>query len=92
MDEPVSADVLTAVAHPLRLAALSALEAGDRTPGDLAAALGVREPELMEHLDALDAAGLVSIASGTGLIHVRSGGWSAIAAQLARLQRDSRDG
>jgi DNA-binding transcriptional ArsR family regulator len=90
VDEPVSEEVLNALAHPLRLAALVALEGHDRTPTDLAAALGVREPVLMEHLHQLDTAGLVTIAFDTGLIHARIGGWSAIAAQMERLQEGSR--
>jgi DNA-binding transcriptional ArsR family regulator len=90
--EPVSEELLNALAHPLRLAALVALEGCDRTPADLAADLGVREPVLMEHLHQLDTAGLVTVASDTGLIHARAGGWSAIASQMLRLQEDSRDG
>jgi DNA-binding transcriptional ArsR family regulator len=88
--EPVSEELLNALAHPLRLAALVALEGRDRTPADLAADLGVREPVLMEHLHQLDTAGLVAVASDTGLIHARTGGWSAIEAQMLRLQEISR--
>jgi DNA-binding transcriptional ArsR family regulator len=90
VDEPVSEEVLTALAHPLRVAALVALEGRDRTPADLAEALGVREPVLMEHLHQLDTAGLVTVAYDTGLIHARTGGWSAIAAQMRRLQEGSQ--
>jgi len=91
VDEPLSAEVLHALAHPLRLAALVALEAGKREPADLAAALGVAEPELMEHLHVLDAAGLVTIDYDTGAVAARSPGWAAIAQRLAALQRDSKD-
>lgn len=90
MDEPLSAEVLHALAHPLRLAALVAVEDRDRAPDELASALDVREPELMEHLHVLDAAGLVVIDSDTGQVRARSAGWSTVAARLARLQEGSR--
>jgi DNA-binding transcriptional ArsR family regulator len=90
VDEPLTAEVLHALAHPLRLAALVALEDRDQAPGELAAALGVDEPELLAHLDLLDATGLVEVEYGTGLIRARSSGWSAVAARLARLQQDAR--
>jgi DNA-binding transcriptional ArsR family regulator len=91
VDEPLSAEALHALAHPLRLAALVALEERERDPAQLAAALDVPEPELMEHLHVLDAAGLVAIASDTGVVRARSRGWAAVAARLARLQEDSED-
>lgn len=91
MDEPLPVEILHAVAHPLRLAALVALEAEERDPSALAAALGVDEPLLMEHLHVLDAAGLVTIAYDTHVVSVRAPGWGAIAARLARLQEGSKD-
>lgn len=90
MDEPLSAEALHALAHPLRLAALVAVEDREHAPRELASALGVGEPELMEHLHVLDAAGLVDIDSDTGRIRARSVGWSTVAARLARLQEGSR--
>lgn len=89
VEEPLSADVLHALAHPLRLAALVTLEARERTPAELAEALGVTEPVLMSHLHLLDAAGLVATAPGTRVVRVRAGGWSDIARRLQRLQDDS---
>lgn len=91
MDEPLSPEVLHALANPLRLAALVALEERGRAPADLAAALGVGEPELMEHLHLLEAGGLVEVDSGTGTVQTRSAGWTEIVAQLARLQHDAGD-
>jgi DNA-binding transcriptional ArsR family regulator len=91
VDEPLPAEVLHALAHPLRLAALVALEAEERDPGALASALGVAEPELMEHLHVLDAAGLIAIAHDPDVVRVRAPGWGAIAARLAQLQEGSKD-
>lgn len=92
MDEPLSAEVLHALAHPLRLATLVAVEDRESAPDELATALDVSEPELMEHLHVLDAAGLVDIDTGTGGVRARSDGWGLVAARLARLQEGARDG
>ena len=89
MDEPVSADVLRALAHPLRLAALVALEAREQTTTELAAQLGVTEPELMHHLVILRGAGLVQDAAARGRLRPAAGGWTTIAAHLRRLQDDA---
>jgi DNA-binding transcriptional ArsR family regulator len=89
VDEPLSADVLHALAHPVRLAALTALEERERPPAELAAALGVPEPVLMSHLHVLDAAGLVTTSSETRHVRVRSTGWADVARRLQQLQDDS---
>lgn len=91
VDEPLSTEVLHALAHPVRLAMLRALEDRDLTPTALATALGVPEPELMAHLHLLDAAGLTTT-TPTHHIHVRSGGWTAVARRLQQLQDDSARG
>jgi DNA-binding transcriptional ArsR family regulator len=91
VDEPLSVEVLQALAHPLRLSALVAAEAQERDPTQLADALGVAEPELMEHLHVLDAAGLVAIDYDTGVVRARSPGWAAIATRLTLLQEGAKD-
>ncbi|HWI73354.1 MAG TPA: ArsR family transcriptional regulator [Baekduia sp.] len=89
MDEPVSADVLRALSHPLRLAALVALEAREQTTAELAAHLGVPEPELMHHLVILRGAGLVEDAATRDRMRAAGHGWATIAAHLRRLQDDA---
>jgi len=86
VDERLSTDVLHALAHPVRLSALLALEERERTPAQLAAALGVREPVLMSHLHLLDAAGLIATVPDSGRLRVRSTGWAAVAQRLQELQ------
>lgn len=86
MPEPLSAEVLRALGDPLRLAALVALEERERSPAELAAALGVAPEALGEHLAELAAGGLVVVGSGGGRLRAASRGWAEIAAQLRRLQ------
>lgn len=50
---------LAAVADPARLAVVDALALGDRSPGDLAAELGLPSNLLAHHLNVLQAAGVV---------------------------------
>jgi DNA-binding transcriptional ArsR family regulator len=90
VDEPLSPEVLHALAHPLRVAALVALEERERHPAELAAVLGITEPELMHHLHLLDSAHLVTTSRETRALRVRTRGWAAIAVRLQRLQEDSR--
>jgi ArsR family transcriptional regulator len=47
------AETLKAVAHPARLAALRELARGARCVGDLQKALGISQPSLSQHLQAL---------------------------------------
>lgn len=86
VDEPLSAAALYALAHPLRLSALLALEGRPRTPTELATTLGLSEPELMSHLHLLDAAGLTTTSPETRLLHVTSSGWTDVARRLQQLQ------
>jgi len=86
VDERLSTDVLHALAHPVRLSALLALEERERTPAQLAAALGIREPVLMSHLHLLDAAGLIATVPETGLLRARSTGWADVARGLQQMQ------
>jgi DNA-binding transcriptional ArsR family regulator len=86
VDERLSTDVLHALAHPVRLSALLALEERERTPAQLAATLGVREPVLMSHLHLLDAAGLIEPVSHSGRLRARSTGWADVARRLQQMQ------
>lgn len=85
MAAPVPADVLRAIAHPLRLALLVALEDREQAAPELATALGTTEPAISEQLDVLAAAGLVAPGSAPGL-HRAVPGWAEIAAALGALQ------
>jgi DNA-binding transcriptional ArsR family regulator len=85
MSEPVPADVLRAVAHPLRLALLVALEDHEQTPAELAVTLNAAEPTIAHHLAVLHDAGLVT-ASGVPSQWRTVDGWADISASLQRLQ------
>jgi DNA-binding transcriptional ArsR family regulator len=85
MAAPVPADVLRAIAHPLRLALLVALEEREQAPADLATALGATEPAIAEQLAVLHDAGLVTAGSAPGL-HRTVPGWAEIAKRLGALQ------
>jgi DNA-binding transcriptional ArsR family regulator len=85
MSEPVPADVLRAIAHPLRLALLVALEDHEQAPSELAAALDATEPAIAYHLAYLHDAGLVTTAPERDQWRTIDG-WTQIAASLQRLQ------
>jgi DNA-binding transcriptional ArsR family regulator len=85
MSEPVPADVLRAIAHPLRLGLLVALEDHEQAPSELAAALDATEPSIAYHLAILHDAGLVTISTDPGRWRTIEG-WAAISANLQRLQ------
>jgi DNA-binding transcriptional ArsR family regulator len=85
MSEPVPADVLRAVAHPLRLALLVALEDHEQPPSELATALDATEPTIAHHLAVLHDAGLVTTATEPGQWRTVEG-WTEISAALERLQ------
>jgi DNA-binding transcriptional ArsR family regulator len=85
MSEPVPPDVLRAIAHPLRLALLVALEDHEQAPAELATALNAAEPTIAHHLAILHDAGLVTNASEPRRWCTVSG-WAEIAAALERLQ------
>ena len=85
MSEPVPVDVLRAIAHPLRLALLAALEDHEQTPAELAVTLDATEPTIAHHLAILHDAGLVSHASEPGRLRTVEG-WADLSAALERLQ------
>ncbi len=86
MSEPVPADVLRAVANPLRLALLVALEDHEQAPSELAVALNAAEPTIAHHLAILHDAGLVAATTEDPRRWRTAEGWAAISAALARLQ------
>jgi predicted transcriptional regulator len=86
MAEPVSAAVLQAVAHPLRLALLVALDAADRTPAELAATLATPPATLAPHLARLRETGLITDAATPNHLTVTTRGWTEIATRLGTLQ------
>jgi DNA-binding transcriptional ArsR family regulator len=91
MDERVSVEVLHAIAHPLRLGSLVALEERQRTAEELATVLRVPAQELIEHLAELAAAGLIGDGDGgEGRLRPLARGWADVAARLRRLQGGTR--
>jgi DNA-binding transcriptional ArsR family regulator len=85
MAAPVPADVLRAIAHPLRLALLVALEDHAQRPAELATALDAAEPTVAHHLTVLRDARLVTEADEPGLLRAVPG-WAEIVTHLQRLQ------
>jgi DNA-binding transcriptional ArsR family regulator len=85
MSEPVPADVLRAVAHPLRLALLVALEDHAQATSELATTLDAAEPAIAHQLAILHDAGLVTTAPELGQWRTVDG-WAEISASLQRLQ------
>ena len=90
MGEPVSAEVLKALAHPWRLAILVALEAREQSSAELAATLSATEPELASHVATLRTVRLVD-ETAQGRLRTTTGGWAAIAAHLGRLQDGAKE-
>jgi hypothetical protein len=90
MDERVSVEVLNAIAHPLRLGSLVALEERQRTADELATVLRVPSHDLGEHLAELVAAGLIGSGDGEGRLRPLARGWADVAARLRRLQGGTR--
>jgi DNA-binding transcriptional ArsR family regulator len=86
VDEPVSADVLQALSHPLRLAALVVLEAQPQTATEVAAALDVSPAALIHHLGTLRDLGLIVERGNGGRLFPVTQGWTEIAARLRDLQ------
>jgi DNA-binding transcriptional ArsR family regulator len=89
MAEPVSADVLRALSHPLRLALLVALEQGELSVPELAEHVGLRTGEVVPHLACLRAAGLVLDGAHPGLLRTSTDGWAAVDRQLRRLAAEA---
>jgi predicted transcriptional regulator len=91
MDEQVSAEMLRAVAHPIRLAALVALEQHERPAQELATALELPAEALAEHLAELAAAGLIVGGNGDhGALRPAARGWAELAERLRHLQDGAR--
>lgn len=91
MAEPVSAAVLAAIAQPLRLALLVALERRPSTAAELAAATQTSEPAVEQSLAVLYDAGLVTLARGADRRFRTTGrGWADVAGALILLDRASR--
>ena len=88
MAEPVSAPVLAAIAHPLRLALLVILERREATPAELAAATDVPEPLVEQALGTLSEAGLVD--QGPRGMRTTGRGWTEVARRLSALDQASR--
>jgi regulatory ArsR family protein len=88
MAEPVPAPVLAAIAQPLHLALLVALEGRPSSPAELAVATRVAEPSVEQALAVLHDAGLVTT---TGNVFRATGrGWADVAGALRALERASR--
>jgi len=60
------ADVLKAVAHPLRLGIIMTLSEGEEHVGDLAAELGAAQPQVSHALRILRLRGLVAVTRSGG--------------------------
>lgn len=91
MAEPVPASVLAAIAQPLRLALLVALERRPASPSELAAATRASEPAVEQALAVLHDAGLVATAPGDERRFRATGrGWADVAGALIVLDRASR--
>jgi DNA-binding transcriptional ArsR family regulator len=85
MSEPVPVDVLRAIAHPLRLALLVALEEHEQAPSELAMELDATEPAIAHHLAILYDARLVTTSVESDRWRTIPG-WAKIATSLQRLQ------
>jgi DNA-binding transcriptional ArsR family regulator len=89
MAEPISADVLRALSHPLRLALLVVLEQGELGAQELAERVGRRTDEVIPHLACLRAAGLVLDGAYPGMLRTSTDGWAAVDRQLRRLAAET---
>jgi len=58
---PTTADAFNAVAEPQRRRILALLAEGERSVNDIAAALGLRQPQASKHLAVLSCVGLVTL-------------------------------
>lgn len=58
---PTTADAFNAIAEPQRRRILDLLASGERAVTDIAAALGVRQPQASKHLRVLKEVGLVAV-------------------------------
>ena len=60
MTEEVLVAVLKALAHPMRMRIMQALDSGERNVGEIDEAVGIGQPTLSQQLAVLRRAGLVS--------------------------------
>jgi DNA-binding transcriptional ArsR family regulator len=90
MAEPVPGPVLGALANPLRLSLLVALEQREGTPAELAAATGATEPAVEQALAVLYDAGLVTRGTRRGALRTTGRGWADVAVRLNALGDASR--
>jgi DNA-binding transcriptional ArsR family regulator len=90
MAESVPGPVLGALAHPLRLALLVALEQREGTPAELAAATRATEPAVEQALAVLHDAGLVTSGTRRGALRTTGQGWAEVAARLTALGEAGR--
>jgi len=65
------AEVCRTLGHPLRLKLIYLLGQGERSPGELAAQLGISASNLSQHLAALRAVGLVEVWRQGGRVRYR---------------------
>jgi DNA-binding transcriptional ArsR family regulator len=85
MAEPVPADVLQAISHPLRLSLLVTLGRREQSADELAAAVGASPEAVAEHVAVLTRAQLVTDGAEPGQLSAAAG-WSEIVAMLEQLQ------
>jgi DNA-binding transcriptional ArsR family regulator len=91
VEERLSTQALHAIAHPIRLTVLVALERHPRlSSAELATAVDLPERQLMRHLHLLEAAGLITTTSD-GRHSAVSTGWAAFAARLEAMQESADD-
>ncbi|WCB96218.1 hypothetical protein DSM104299_04974 [Baekduia alba] len=88
MAEPIDEAVLAALAQPIRMALLVALEQeGESTPEALAPLLDVTEGQVHQHVATLHELGLVVDGATPRHLRVARPGWATVAAQIRHLQR-----
>jgi len=85
MAEPVPADVLRAISHPLRLSLLVTLGRREQSAEELAAAVGASPDAVAEHVAVLTRAQLVTDGSEPGQLSAAAG-WQEIVEMLEQLQ------
>jgi DNA-binding transcriptional ArsR family regulator len=91
MDERISPEVLSVVAHPVCLAVLVALEQRERSALELATALNMPAQTLAGRLAQLTEAGLTQAQSGDHwALRSAAPGWARLADELRRLQDGAR--
>jgi DNA-binding transcriptional ArsR family regulator len=89
MTQPISAAVLRALSHPIRLAMLVVLEQGELTAPQLAERIGTSEKEMRRQLEALQSADLIVDGEGPDGLRAETVGWAAIDRQLHLLAAEA---